>query len=61
MLIWSFEGKRVTPTQDELHPTNEVHKWGGITLIRFDDAGRITAEVGEESEPGPVGRLNFIG
>jgi hypothetical protein len=32
-----------------------------VTLFRFDQAGKIVAEVGEESEPGPMGRLEGQG
>jgi hypothetical protein len=58
VLIWSFRGRNVGAARDDVNPTNEVHQWGGISLIRFNDEGRIVAEIGEESEPGPMGRLS---
>ncbi len=57
VLIWSFKGRNVASVRDDVKPTNEVHEWGGITLIRFNENGKIVAEIGEESEPGPMGRL----
>ena len=55
VLLWSFYGRRVD--------TQQEHRWGGLTLIRFDETGKIIAEIGEESTPGPFalwseGRLN---
>lgn len=61
VLIWSFSGRKVGTVRSEIEPTNETHKWGGITLIRFDDEGKIVAEIGEESEPGPMGRVPVTG
>lgn len=49
VLIWSFRATRVS--------TNQSSKWGGITLLRFDNSGKVVAEIGEESDPGPQGRL----
>lgn len=49
VLVWSF--------QANLAATGEPSRWGGITLIRFDDAGKVVAEIGEESDPGPQARL----
>jgi hypothetical protein len=57
-LVWSFKGRNVGCVRDDTEPTREIHEWGGITLIRFNDEGKIVAEIGEESEPGPMGRLN---
>ena len=48
VLLWSFRARRVE--------TNEEHSWGGITYFRFDGSGKIVAEIGEESTPGPVER-----
>ena len=58
VLIWSFKGRNVGSPREDVEPTNEIHSWGGITLIRFNDEGKIVAEIGEESEPGPIGRLS---
>lgn len=57
VLVWSFRGRNVGSARAGVEPTNEVHSWGGITLIRFNSDGKIAAEIGEESEPGPMGRL----
>ena len=57
VLVWSFSARSVAATSPGAPPTDAVHSWGGITLFRFDDSGRITAEIGEESTPGPFGRL----
>jgi hypothetical protein len=57
ILIWSFQGRNVGSARKDRPPTNQVHNWGGITLVRFDGAGKIVEEVGEESEPGPFKRL----
>ena len=57
VLVWSFRGRNVGSSRPERRPTNQEHSWGGITLYRFDAAGKIVAEIGEESEPGPMERL----
>ena len=57
VLVWSFKGRNVASARVDVKPTNEVHEWGGITLIRFDENGKIVAEIGEESEPGPLRRV----
>jgi hypothetical protein len=49
VLVWSFQARNVESGQQAA--------WGGITLFRFDGTGKIVAEIGEESEPGPVERL----
>lgn len=49
VLVWGFQAENIASGQHS--------SWGGITLFKFDSAGRIVAEIGEESEPGPVGRL----
>ena len=51
VLVWSFSA-RDTETQGAPRSF-----WGGMSLIRFDGDGRISEEVGEESEPGPMERL----
>lgn len=38
--------------------TNQVRRWTGITIYRFDGTGKIIAKVGEESEPVPVERVD---
>lgn len=61
VLIWSFKGRNVGAARADIKPTNEIHEWGGITLIRFNSKGKIVAEIGEESEPGPIGRVSSDG
>ncbi len=57
VLIWSFQARRVDPAQPHKSPS-ELQSWGGISFFRFDNAGKIVEEIGEESEPGPFGRLH---
>lgn len=57
VLIWSFRARNVGSLGPDAPPTNEEHSWGGITLYRFNEAGKITEETGEESAPGPIQRL----
>jgi hypothetical protein len=53
VLIWSFSARDTEAASGEAESA-----WGGISLFRFDAEGRITAEIGEESTPGPMGRLS---
>jgi len=57
VLVWSFQGRNVGSSRSDVPPSGQLERWGGITLIRFNEAGRIEAEVGEESEPGPFERM----
>ncbi|MGW8314844.1 MAG: nuclear transport factor 2 family protein [Bacteroidales bacterium] len=50
VMVWSFKAIWTE--------SGEESGWGGITLIRFDESGKVILEAGEESEPGPSGRLN---
>lgn len=56
VLLWSFSGRNVGPLGGN-PPTQKEHSWGGISMFRFDDEGRIIEELGEESDPGPFERL----
>lgn len=56
VLIWSFSANRVNEN-DQNNISEQKQNWGGITLFRFDDSGKIIQELGEESTPGPYGRL----
>jgi ketosteroid isomerase-like protein len=49
VLVWSFRALNVA--------AGEESAWGGISLFRFDADGKIVAEIGEESSPGPAARL----
>ena len=60
VLIWSFSAKRMTTEQDSsVVAGEEYNSWGGITLFRFNESGKIIAEIGEESSPGPIKRIEF--
>ena len=56
IIVWSFRA-RDTASAEQNSGSDDFQSWGGITLYRFDDSGKIVLEVGEESEPGPFGRL----
>lgn len=56
-IVWSFQARNVGAIQPGSQPDNEIHKWGGISLLRFNSAGRVVEEIGEESDPGPTARL----
>lgn len=49
VVVWSFQARDVESSAE--------HAWGGISVFRFDEVGKIVAEFGEESEPGPFRRL----
>lgn len=57
VLVWSFRARFVGPEIEGGPVPGEELGWGGITLYRFDDSGRIAAEIGEESTPGPMARV----
>jgi uncharacterized protein (TIGR02246 family) len=57
VLVWSFRARFVGPASPGGPAPGEEQAWGGITLYRFDDSGKITAEIGEESTPGPMARI----
>lgn len=56
-IVWSFQARNVGEIQPGVQPDDQLHTWGGISLLRFDSAGKIVEEIGEESEPGPAARL----
>lgn len=60
VLIWSFRAIRVTSDPTPGASLKEEHRWGGFTLLRFDNTGEVILEVGEESEPGPQERLETV-
>jgi hypothetical protein len=57
VLVWSFRARNVGSAQSDVTPSNQEHSWGGITLYRFDVEGKIVAEIGLESAPGPMERV----
>jgi len=51
-LVWSF-----TATDRLVSDSSEARQsWGGISVFRFDEDGRVVEEFGEESDPGPTAR-----
>lgn len=52
VLVWSFSAT------DRMASDSSVARqsWGGISVFRFDDDGRVVEEFGEESTPGPAAR-----
>lgn len=57
VLTWSFRARRIDSGESASASTAEKQSWGGITLFEFNKDNKITAEIGEESEPGPLKRL----
>ena len=57
VLVWSYRARFVGPESPGGPVPGEEQAWGGITFFQFDDAGKITAEIGEESTPGPMARV----
>jgi ketosteroid isomerase-like protein len=58
VLLWSVRAQ--TAAAKDEGSALAVHGWGGITLIQFDAQDKIVAEIGEESTPGPHGRLGRV-
>lgn len=52
VLVWSFSAR-----DTEAVASDPRSAWGGISLLKFNPEGKIAAEIGEESTPGPMGRL----
>jgi hypothetical protein len=57
VLVWTFSAMSTKTTPDSSLVAGHTYSWGGITLFHFDESGRITGEIGEESSPGPFERL----
>ena len=58
VLLWSFHARSLAETPPGQAKSDDDYSWGGITLIRFDENGKISAEIGEESNPGPYERVH---
>ncbi len=56
VVLWSFSGRKVNAGPQLDSTSGQQQNWGGITLYRFNESGKITAEIGEESFPGPFER-----
>lgn len=61
VLLWEFSARFLGAPSPGQPAEPEPRTWGGITLIEFDDSGRVRAEIGEESTPGPIGRIDLAG
>lgn len=57
VFLWSFSARNVASGSPGEQPDSLVYNWGGITLIQFNNEGKIIAEIGEESTPGPLARI----
>lgn len=57
VLMWTFTARNTGPGATGDPPSNKEASWGGLSLYRFDEHGKITTEIGEESFPGPAARL----
>ena len=55
-LLWSFSAKKSNTLGIDSMDVDKVYSWGGISMIQFDEANKIVAEIGEESTPGPYAR-----
>jgi len=56
-LVWSFSALSVGSEDNDGSAVTPRQAWGGITVYRFNAAGKIAVEIGEESTPGPAARL----
>ena len=57
VLVWSFRARDSDASRQPASPTDREQAWGGITLLQFNSSGKVVSEIGEESAPGPSGRL----
>ena len=57
-VLWSFSARSREKTSPGQSSSDSQYSWGGITLIHFDDQGKVSAEIGEESDPGPYERVH---
>ncbi len=59
VFMWSFRARYTGPDTSGSKPDGTEESWGGITIISFNADGKIAAEIGEESAPGPFGRMHL--
>jgi hypothetical protein len=57
VLVWSFRARDRDAIQPGESPADRKQAWGGITVLQFNSSGQVVKEIGEESAPGPFGRL----
>ena len=56
VVVWGFRARYAG--SDSPDDTSEADSsWGGVTLFRFNSKDQIAFEIGEESSPGPSGRV----
>ena len=56
VVVWGFRARRAG--SDSPDDTSKAESaWGGVTLFRFNSKDQIAFEIGEESSPGPSGRV----
>ncbi len=53
VLVWGFKARNTGDGKE--------HEWGGLSLFRLDESGKIVAEMGLESTPGPFERMALVG
>ncbi len=51
VLMWSLRARYIVPLERDQQAINPEHIWSGISLFRFDNAGKIVEEIGYESKP----------
>ena len=58
VLVWGFEAVSVVAGDSASQASGQRQSWGGISYFAVNDDGRVELELGEESTPGPFGRLD---
>lgn len=58
VLLWSFSATDPTKNSEGNTLGGGRTSWGGITIIQFNEQGKISREIGEESSPGPCARIS---
>jgi len=56
VVVWGFRARRAGSDSPD-GASKAESSWGGVTLFRFDSKVQIAFEIGEESSPGPSGRV----
>jgi len=56
VLLWECSATPAPAATGDARP-GPRESWGGISFIRLDSAGKVIVEVGEESSPGPIARM----
>lgn len=53
VLVWEFSARDLRPESG----ADGRQRWGGVSVFRFNAAGLVLEEFGEESTPGPIARM----